>query len=94
MQAFKNPAGGEEPGLIQLVEKARDQKTPAMTLEEFQRHGGVDPVGVKIDKDSSLSLKKPTDGPAITKIMKKLKIDDDTITDLVGLRPTDRDRAM
>ena len=41
-----------------------------------------------------MSLTNPGDGPAILRIVKQLNIGEKEITKLVGLRPTDRDRAM
>ena len=70
-----------------------------MTVEEVQRLGGLDPVSVKIDEDSTcLSLETDDDGPKILKIIKTLKIADEDIglddDGLFGLRNTDRDRGM
>ena len=96
MESFTNDSGGEEPGLYNLVDKADKTNSPVMTLEEVQRLGGVDPVSIQLDFNESewLSLNKPEDGPKILEIVKQLKVGDKTITELVGLCPKGRDRAM
>ena len=61
METFKNPSGGNEPGIAALVQKAIDTDADVMTLEEVQRLGAVDPVGIQVDLNEAdwLSLEKP-----------------------------------
>jgi len=65
MEAFDNPAGGEEPGIATLVQKALDTDAAVMTLEQVQRLGAVDPVGVQVDLNEAdwLALENPEGKP-------------------------------
>ena len=101
METFQTPCGGVEPGIFELVTKALEAgpRCPIMTVEEVQRLGALDPVGVEIDTDEWLSIEKkpdhmPDDGPKIMEIVSKLQVSDEVMTGLFGLCPTDRDRSM
>ena len=98
MEPFQSPCGADEPGLVGLVQRALDVDAPCMSVEEVQRLGALDPVGVQIDEGRWLSLETKEDGPEILSIVNKLKISDDDIgkdeNGLFGLRATDRTRAM
>ena len=101
MEPHPNACGSDEPGLFGLVTQALDAgpRCPIMTVEEVQRLGALDPVGVEIDTDEWLSIEKkaehmPDDGPKIMEIISKLQVTDEVMTGLFGLCPTDRDRAM
>ena len=100
MESFVAPSGGNEPGLAALVERAWQNKTPAMTLEEVQRCGALDPVAYQIDTDTengkplSYSLDNRQDGEKISEIVSSLKVNDEDIKQLFGLRNADRDRAL
>ena len=80
MEHFEAPCGGTEPGLVTLVERARQNQTPAMTLEEVQRVGALDPVAYEIDTDIQggkpvvYSLDEAKDGPKIAEIVENLKV--------------------
>ena len=39
-----NAAGGKEPGLADLVQRALNTGAPCMTVEQVQRLGSLDPV--------------------------------------------------
>ena len=80
MEAFESPCGSHEPGLVTLVQRALENNTPVMTLEEIQRVGALDPVAYEIDTDTEhdkpvvYSLDKATDGPKIAEIVKSFKV--------------------
>ena len=74
MESFENPAGGREPGLIDLVQKALETNVPCLTVEQVQRMGALDPVAVQIDPGPWLSLSEVGDGPKIAEIMQQLKV--------------------
>ena len=82
MEPFESPCGAKEPGLAALVDQARKNQTPAMTLEEVQRVGALDPVAYEIDIDIedgqplTYSLDKKEDGTRIVKIVEGLKVRD------------------
>ena len=80
MEPFPSPCGAVEPGIAALVERARENQTPAMTLEEVQRVGALDPVAYEIDVEShagkpvQYSLDEEKDGPKIAEIVESLKV--------------------
>ena len=119
MESFTTDQGVREPGLVELVERARKADAPVMTVEEVQRLGAIDPVDVQVDDVPWMTLENADDGPKICKIVQQIKvtkthqrtldhnpdltltlqtttlqISDGDITELYGLRPTDRDRGM
>ena len=95
MESFVTDCGAEEPGLVDLVQRADEMNIPPMTIEEVQRLGAVDPVAVAADTDKPwLSFQNNEDGPKILDIVHQLSVSDEEITKVLGLRPTDRDRAM
>ena len=95
LESFQSPCGAFEPGIVQLVERADRLNTPSMTVEEVQRLGAIDPVAVAIDRTKPwLRVSNDEDGPKILNIIKNFKVNDDEITRVLGLCPTDRERAM
>ena len=80
MEPFESPCGSNEPGLAALVDRAWQNNTPAMTLEEVQRVGALDPVAYEIDTDIEggkpviYSLDNKEDGPKIMEIVGNFKV--------------------
>ena len=74
LEPFKTECGGEEPGLVTLVERALDEDPPVMTIDQVQRLGTIDPVEVEVDDVPWLSLDNNDDGPKMLDIAQQLRV--------------------